>query len=222
MSSSSVRLLGLGHSIYTRIARLALEEKGVSYELEEADPFGPDGVPAEHLKRHPFGRIPVLVHADFLLYETSAICRYIDEVFPGPQLQPASGAHRARMTQVISLLDSYAYRPMVWDVFVQHRRLIVKGTKPDEAAFDSALRQAETALRAIVEIKESSRYLVGSQLTLADLHAFPMLRYFALVPEGRALIARYPTLAEWLADMAQRQSVAATSSSYEHSPQKAD
>ena len=50
--------IGLSRSVYTRIARLALEEKGVRYTLEEVEIFGPAGVPAEHLARQPFGRIP--------------------------------------------------------------------------------------------------------------------------------------------------------------------
>ena len=36
-----------------------------------------------HLERHPFGRVPALQHDDFMLYETSAIAAYVDDVFPG-------------------------------------------------------------------------------------------------------------------------------------------
>ena len=83
-------LFGLRRSVYTRIAALALKEKEVRFDLDEVEIFGPAGVPADHLERHPFGKIPVLVHDDFLLYETQAICRYIDEAFDGPALQPNS------------------------------------------------------------------------------------------------------------------------------------
>lgn len=117
--STSPLLFGLERSVYTRIARLALEEKEVPYSLQEVEIFGPDGVPDSHLRRHPFGRIPVLQHGAFVIYETSAISRYIDEAFQGKSLQPSEAKQRARMNQFISLLDSYAYRPMVWGVFVQ-------------------------------------------------------------------------------------------------------
>ena len=75
-------------SVYTRIAQLVLEEKKIAYRLENVDIFGPEGAPDNHLLRHPFGKIPVLKHGDFLLYETNAIVRYIDESWPTLRLQP--------------------------------------------------------------------------------------------------------------------------------------
>jgi glutathione S-transferase len=63
-------LYGLSRSVYTRIVRLALEEKGVRYTLAEVEIFGPGGVPAEHRARQPFGRIPAFDHDGFVLYET--------------------------------------------------------------------------------------------------------------------------------------------------------
>src|SRR4051812_44225486 len=109
------RLFGARFSVYVRIVRLALAEKQVDYELIELDVFAPHGPPADYLaERHPFGRMPAFEHDGFRLYETGAITRYVDEGFAGPALQPASPRMRARMSQVISVLDSYAYRPMVW------------------------------------------------------------------------------------------------------------
>ncbi len=81
-------LHGYRYSVYQRIARLTLAEKGVAYEQVEVNPFAPD-VPAAYLALHPFGRVPTLVHDGFALYETAAITRYVDRTFPGPALQPA-------------------------------------------------------------------------------------------------------------------------------------
>src|SRR5262245_28510480 len=105
-----VVLHGLTRSVYTRVARMTLETKAVPYLLNQVEIFGPQGGPREHLERHPFGRIPVLVHGSFQLYETHAICRYVDEGFSGAALQPSAAPARARMAQLIGLLDSYAYR----------------------------------------------------------------------------------------------------------------
>lgn len=210
-----MHLHGLERSVYTRIARLALEEKGVAYTLHETEIFGPGGVPPEHLARHPFGRIPVLEHGDFQLYETASITRYVDEGCPGPALQPAAPRARARMNQVIGVLDSYAYRPMVWGVFVERVRLPLSGAVPDEHKIAQALVAARTCLAALTAITECRPFLLGEPLTLADLHAFPILAHFALAPEGQALLAEYPALNTWLAMMKARRSVQRTKSPYE-------
>src|SRR5262245_1363272 len=89
-------LHGYRYSVYNRIARLALAEKGVAYERVEVNPFAPD-VPASYLALHPFNRVPTLVHDGFALYETGAITRYVDRAFPSPSLQPATPRALARM-----------------------------------------------------------------------------------------------------------------------------
>ena len=102
-------VFGAPYSVYVRAVRLALEEKGVPYELVPIDIFAPGGAPPEHQVRHPFGKIPAFEYAGFSLYEAGAITRFVDEVFPGPSLQPDDARARARMNQIISILDSYAY-----------------------------------------------------------------------------------------------------------------
>ncbi|MGK8236559.1 glutathione S-transferase N-terminal domain-containing protein, partial [Roseovarius sp. MS2] len=78
----SVILRGYRYSVYNRIARVVLHEKGVAYETDEIDPFAPD-VSEDYLKRHPFGRVPVLSHGEFDVFETSAISRYVNAAFGG-------------------------------------------------------------------------------------------------------------------------------------------
>ena len=210
-----VTLYGLSRSVYTRIARLTLEEKAVPYRLEEVEIFGPSGVPAAHTKRHPFGRIPVLSHGDLSIYETAAICRYVDEAFPGPSLQPLTPSGRARMVQVIGLLDSYSYRPMVWGVFVQRVRLPMTGGTTNEGLVASSMKESRTALKALVALAGDSPFLAGATLSLADLHAYPMLRYLSLAPEGQAAIGEHRPVAEWLARLGTRASVQRTVTQYE-------
>lgn len=77
-------LTGWRHSIHTAIVRLTLAEKGVAARFVEVDQFRtPDAAGLS-----PFGMVPVLRQGEFTLYETGAICRWIDEGFDGPALQP--------------------------------------------------------------------------------------------------------------------------------------
>jgi glutathione S-transferase len=208
-------LYGLSRSVYTRIARLALEEKGVAYELEEVEIFGAAGLPEGHLDRHPFGRLPTFTHGEFSLYETVAITRYVDEAFPGPALQFAEPKPRSRMTQVISVMDAYAYQPMVWGVFVQRVVTRRQGETPDAATIRESLRAAGTCLEVLEAGLEGCRFLAGDGLSLADLHAVPMLLYFSLTPEGADLLASRRRLNLWLEEMVARPSVMRTRSVYE-------
>ena len=67
-------------SPFGRAVLAALEEKGADYRLAAVPPGGMKVAP--HIGRHPFGRVPVLEHDDFSLYETQAILRYLDRVLP--------------------------------------------------------------------------------------------------------------------------------------------
>jgi len=198
-------LYGFRRSVYVRIVRLCLEEKGATYALVEVDPFAAEGLPAGYRERHPFGRIPALEHDGFRLYETGAIARYVDEAFPGAALQPKAPRERARMNQAISILDSYAYRPLVWDIFVARSR-----PNPDEPAIASAAARADTCLSALVDLMGGGPFLAGPELTLADLHAAPMIAYVRRTPEGAALLKKHKPVARWWQAMDARSSMAAT------------
>ena len=50
-----------------------------------------------HIALHPFERVTILQHGDFVVYKTPAIVGYIDDVLDGPKLTPADPRQRARM-----------------------------------------------------------------------------------------------------------------------------
>src|SRR4051794_24067433 len=104
---TAVTLHGPAYSTYARTARLVLEEKGVPYELREVDLLAGATQQPAYLELQPFAKVPAFEHDGFRLYETAAIARYVDEAFPGPRLQPSDAKRRARMTQIIAIIDSY-------------------------------------------------------------------------------------------------------------------
>jgi glutathione S-transferase len=205
-------VFGAAYSVYVRTVRLALVEKGVPYHVVEVDVFASGGPPTEHLARQPFGRIPAFEHDGFRLYEAGAITRYVDEAFDGPPLQPNEAKRRARMNQIISVLDSYAYRTLVWDIFVERVRAPSQGRAPDEARIAAALPRAEVCVQALEELMGEQKWLAGTEPTLADLHAAPMFAYFRLARQGRDLMARHPGITRWWHAMGARDSMTATRS----------
>lgn len=210
MSTETVTLYGAPYSVYVRAVRLTLDEKGVPYALQPVDVFAPEGPPADYLKRQPFGRIPAFQHGSFCLYEAGAIMRYVDEAFPGPALQPSAPKARARMNQIIGILDSYAYRTFVWDIYVERVSHPREGNAADEAVIRKALPRVARCLIALADIMDVGPFLAGSALTIADLHAAPMFAYFTMTPEAEPLLAPHPALRQWWDCIAARPSFAAT------------
>jgi glutathione S-transferase len=202
------RVFGASYSVYVRIVRLVLEEKGVAYDLEPVDVFAEDGLPPDYLTRHPFGRIPAFEHDGFALYETGAITRYIDEAFEGPPLQPADLRERARSNQIISMADAYAYPHLVWGLFVERVEKPARGLAADEAVIAAALLKSRTCLHALSELMGDRPWLTGSALSLADLYLAPMLEYALRTAEGRELIAQHDNLVDWWARLSSRSSMA--------------
>jgi glutathione S-transferase len=207
--SSPVELHGYHYSVYNRIARLALAEKGVAYQRVEVNPFAPE-VPAIYLAMHPFGRVPTLVHGDFTLYETQAITRYVDRAFRGPALQAADPRRLARMDQILGLVDSYLYWPLVRQVFSHSVFRPRRGQIGDPAEIARGLQAAPRALAALESLMESEAFLVGADLSLADLHVGAMLAYFVQAADGAAMLDHYTDLKRWFERISARRSFADT------------
>jgi glutathione S-transferase len=196
-------------SPYARAVLATLEEKRVDYRLS---PLAPAGIKSEqHLPRHPFGRMPAVEHDGFRLYETQAILRYIDRIFPGPSLTPADPKAAARMDQVMNINDLYLFQGVA-NVIVFHRvigpRLL--GVAPDEAAIAAAMPQASVVFGEFAQLLGSQPCFAGDQLSLADLMVAPQLDFFAGTPEWAPLTANKPNLLAWLDRMNRRASMQAT------------
>jgi glutathione S-transferase len=112
------------------------------------------------------------------------IARYVDEAFEGPALQPLDVRDRARMNQIVSILDNYCYRTLVWDIYVERTGGASLGGPPDENRIAQALPRARLCLEALTKLMGDRMWLAGSTPTLADLHAAAMFTYFLRTPEG--------------------------------------
>jgi len=202
-------LYGPGYSTYTRAARLTLEEKGVDYDLVEIDFIG-GGFTDEYLARQPFAKVPAFEHDGLKLYETPAIERYDDEAFDGPALQPAMPGKRARMTQIISIIDSYVYPRTVGDLVIQRLVRPILGAEADESVIEAALPEVNKGMAAIEALLGDNEYLAGDALSLADLHLAPVFAYFADTPESKGILEDKPGLGAWWGRIGSRESMAKT------------
>jgi glutathione S-transferase len=200
------------HSIpgspFGRAVLTALEEKGASYRLS---PVAPGSLRSpEHLARHPFGRVPVLEHDGFMLYETQAILRYLDRVLPTPALTPPDPRRAARMDQVMNVNDWYLFQG-VGNVIVFHRVIgPLMGLAPDEAAIEAAMPRARAVFAELARLLGEQPCFAGDALSLADLLVAPQVSFFTQTPEWPVLGAPHKNLVAWLARMEARPSLQAT------------
>ncbi|UPK40004.1 glutathione S-transferase family protein [Bradyrhizobium sp. 186] len=199
----AIELYGYRYSVYSWIARLALHEKGKAYDWIEVNPFA-ENIPASYLATHPFKRVPALVHTGFVVYETGAITRYVDEAFEGPKLQPAEPRERARCNQIMSIADSYAYWPLVRQVFSHGVFRPLTKVQADANEFQKGLEAAPRVLSALEKAAGEGQYLCGNQPSLADIHLAPMIGYFVLAPEGKTLLHKHRRLSDWWAGFSKR------------------
>jgi glutathione S-transferase len=201
------------HSIpgspFGRAVMATLEEKGARYRLAPVMP----GVLKSpiHLALHPFGRIPVLEHDGFWLYETQAILRYLDRIVAEPPLTPADPRRAARMDQVLNVCDWYLFQGC--GSVIGFQRVIgpkLMGLKPDEAAIEAAMPRARAVFAELARLLDTQPFFAGQALSLADLHIMPQLDFFTLTPEWAELGAPHQNLVDWLKRMQARPSFAAT------------
>ena len=197
-------------STYVRSVLLALEEKGAAYEVEEVNILEGAHQTAEHVARHPFAKVPAFSHDGFDLYEVCAILSYVDAVFPGVGLQPDDARARARMHQVMGIIDSYAYPAFITQIVIPRVVVPMMGGETDEAAVKAALPQAEKCVKALENIVGSNKFMAGSALSLADLHLVPVYDYLSQTPEGETLLANAPGLRGWWDGVKARESVTKT------------
>jgi glutathione S-transferase len=205
---SELVVYGIPGSPYFRSALLGFEEKGLPYRLSPL-PMGTLRSP-DHLRRHPFGRIPVLEHGDFRLYEAQAILRYLDSLSPDSPLQPQNPQAAARMNQIVGIVDWYLF-PQVTVPIVAERLMSQQfwNRGPNEQTIANALPNARVCLGELERLQGSAPFLTGESVSIADLMAVPQLTLLRLTPEGQTLF-KGTHLEAWLDRMADRPSMRAT------------
>lgn len=196
---------GVPGSPYVRAAVMGLEEKGADYQIAGLDPRASKA--PEHLARHPFGRMPVLDHGDFRLYETQAILRYLDRVIPEPRLTPIDILAEAQMNQVIGITDAYVMHDISSPIVFQ--RLIAPqfGMPVDEVRFAAALPKASVCIGELGRLLGDQPYMAGEAISIADLMLAAHLAFIPGVDECRAMLATQPKLKAWLERMNARPSM---------------
>jgi glutathione S-transferase/GST-like protein len=204
---------------------VALLEKGVEFESRYTDLLNFDQHKPDYLAINPNGTIPVLVHGDVILAESTEMGEYIDAAFPGPSLRPDDPAGRWRMRWWSNYLSGY-FGPSLsmigWSIFVgpavrdkdpeelkrnieriplKERRdawiMAIYGTFPEEALAESR-RRVVHSIGVIEEGLGEWPYFAGDTYSLADVNAFSMVYALPLMQAEHVNNEKTPNLIDWL------------------------
>ncbi|MBO0664095.1 glutathione S-transferase family protein [Jiella sp. MQZ9-1] len=179
---ADITLWGFDGSTYVRTVKMLLAEKGVTaYEQVPVNVLNGEPKSADHLKRHPFGKVPVLDHGDVRVIETAAICQYLDTVLPGPSLIPSDPRARAKMDMVTNIIGSYGYGPIVAGIAAYHLFPDFVGGK-DETKHEEGLKNGRKVVTELMAIKGDAPWLAGAEMSVADLYLAPLMAYVAKTP----------------------------------------
>lgn len=208
---SEIEIIGVDMSPFVRTVRIACVEKGVpnSLSMDHIDSTAEMKSEA-HLAFHPFGKMPAIRHDEFVLFETSAICRYIDDTFDGPALVPGERRQAAIMEQWISASADYVLPRLGRDYVVQYAFPKGPDGTPDMEAINKALPIVRDTLKILNSALEDGPYFLGERPYICDFYILPMIDYVAAMPEGAELLGAAPNVARFRDVFSKRESYAAT------------
>ena len=189
-------IVGNHVSPYARKVFVALDMKGIAYEM---DPIVPFYGTEEFTRISPLRRIPVLIDGDLVLNDSTVICEYIDERWPAPPLMPKSPADRAKARWMEEFADSRLGDLLIWRLFYQKTIVpFVWKREPDAAVIASVVERDLPQALDWIEARAPGEDFLFDHVCIADIAYACFFRNASLV--GYEIDAeRWPRTAGWLA-----------------------
>lgn len=173
--------------------RMVLEEKGLPYRTIEEDLSSPS---EELLRLHPEGRVPLLIHGNFVVHESSIITEYLDDAFPSLSLMPQEPQQRAEV-RLLTYHCNFIFKADL-DIYKYE---LPKLSTPEAMTLDQRLNEHLTLIERKLQL---GPYLLGDTLTLADIHLFPLYRQLSRALPLLKSLENYPRLNGWMERISQR------------------
>jgi len=142
----------------------AIEETGIEYTHVPTHFFKDSKTPA-YLSINPNGRIPALVDADTMLFESMAINLYLTKEY-APHLYPTEDVQLAKAIQW-SVWAISEIEPLQMQIVVQ--KFFTEGN-PDHGIIENASEQLQRPLKVLDVHLAAADYLLGNSFSVADLN----------------------------------------------------
>jgi glutathione S-transferase len=191
-----LKLYGFAVSNYFNMVKHALMYKGIDFEEVTVFP----GADPAYLAKSPVGKVPCIETERGCLSETSVILEYIEAHYPQSPLLPSDPWEQAKVREVMKIAELY--------LELSGRRLFPQALMgkelPASVKEDNKLVMKK-ACAAIAELCSFTPYVMGTEMTLADI----ALRYSLVAAEisAKTVLAwdiadDIPGLQTWQAMMA--------------------
>jgi glutathione S-transferase len=204
--------------------RLALTEKGLTYDGEVLDLQRGDQHRPDYAKLNPNEVVPTLVHDGKVIIESTLIIEYLDEAFPSPALMPADPYARAQARLFMKKVDDYLHAACSTITFATANRKVLIQKSPEDLAAHlakipnpdyrerqrlsiaqglaaphvaQALRMHDKYIGDMETALAEHPYLAGKTYTLADVAATPYLFRAEILGLDRLWQGRRPKVAAW-------------------------
>ena len=220
-----LKLYTARNSICTQKVLITLAEKGLACDTRTVDLFANEQFQPWYLAINPKGVVPALDHDGRIVIESSLICEYLEEVFPQPRLMPADAHGRARARLWSKAVDealfeatrelsfSAMFRQKMREMTAEQRegRFRNVGDPVKRARFTSTyelgvdspyvyegIGKYEIAFKTMEkDLASGGPWLVGPQMTLADINMMPFVARLAYLDLLQVWTAERPRVRAW-------------------------
>lgn len=151
--------------------RVVLAEKDLEFEKIFVDLRKQEQKSPDFLRLNPYGKVPVLVDEDEVIYESTIINEYLEDEYPIPRLMPEDSGGRAR----VRLLEDYcdnSFIPATTTLLAQLRKT---EAERDMQRVDQAREDLRRGLYFLSDRLGQQEFLVGKEFTLADAAFAPRI-----------------------------------------------
>ena len=160
-------IIGSYVSPYVRKVLACMNLKGIGYEVDPITPFFGNN---EFRRLSPLCRIPVLIDGDFSISDSSVICDYLDEAYPGRALFPSDPKDRARARWFEEFADTRLGDLFIWGLFYQKVvRPLVWGEPTDEERVAKTLNEGIPAALDYLEGEVPADGFLFGDIGVADI-----------------------------------------------------
>jgi glutathione S-transferase len=191
-------------SPYSWRALLALEYKQLPYVSHQVQFAKQEHKSPQMLNMNPRGRVPVLKDGDYVCFESLAILHYLDRKHPSPPLFGRTPQETGTINRVICEYGAYAEDNIQKLIYV----ILFQGVDGHMEEIERAMSNVIAEARTIERRLSSSAWLVGEQMSAADIVVYPGIQMLLRALERREaqelrgrllpLEANFPAIDAWL------------------------